>query len=331
MGKAVRVIAVVMLLIGLSTQPMFAWGNEGHMWVNQVAAMKISKSMPQFLRDATDRLVYLGPEPDRWRNAASEPQLKYSQEPDHFFNSEAVPKDFGELPTGRYRFMTKLYDARVKALLAGVDVKTADELLPEHIGFQPYIAMEVYGRLKVAFREYRHLTAEKKSTQTVEQDIVLYAGWLGHYVADAAQPLHCTVNYDGWTGPNPEGYTTKKGIHWDFESRFVKENASPSSFASLVHDPEQLKDPFRDYQAYIKVTLGEVPKLYALEKKGELADKGSPAARDFTNQRLAAGSQMLVDMWYTAWMESAVDPPDPYAKPKAEDKKPEDKKAEEKK
>ncbi len=42
----------------------------------------------------------------------------------------------------------------------------------------------------------------------MEAAIIFYAGWLGHYVGDGSQPLHVTVNYNGWTGPNPHGYTT---------------------------------------------------------------------------------------------------------------------------
>jgi hypothetical protein len=60
-----------------------------------------------------------------------------------------------------------------------------------------------------------------------------------------------------------------------------------------------------------------MPKVYELEKAGGFKGKGSPEALEFTRKRLAAGSQMLLNLWYTAWMESAVEPPDPYA-PKAE-------------
>src|SRR4051794_33170639 len=64
-----------------------AWGNEGHRYINQVAAKKIPHDMPGFFRSAVDRLTYLAPEPDRWREKV-EPTLKNVQEPDHFFNME---------------------------------------------------------------------------------------------------------------------------------------------------------------------------------------------------------------------------------------------------
>ena len=36
-------------------------------------------------------------------------------------------------------------------------------------------------------------------------DIAFYMGWVGHYVADAAQPLHNSIHHDGWSGANPKG------------------------------------------------------------------------------------------------------------------------------
>jgi hypothetical protein len=74
----------------------------------------------------------------------------------------------------------------------------------------------------------------------------------------------------------------------------------------------------------VKASLLLVEPLYQLEKKGAFAaneKKGTPEGREFTKQRLAAGAQMLANMWLTAWEESAVDPPDPWAKPAAQPQK----------
>jgi hypothetical protein len=62
---------------------------------------------------------------------------------------------------------------------------------------------------------------KKDLVRHAERNAVFYAGWLGHYVADAANPMHTTIHYDGWQGPNPNGYRTTKGIHWEFEGLFV--------------------------------------------------------------------------------------------------------------
>jgi hypothetical protein len=213
------------------------------------------------------------------------------------------------LPPGRYEFYRKLYEKRA-AMLAQPDSdrpkdERPDDYLPERVGLQPYITMEVYGRLKAAFREYRGRLAKHEPTQAVQQAIVFYAGWLGHYVADGAQPLHTTIQYNGWVGPNPEGYTTEHHIHSQFESAYVAANITAKDFAGLVKSPQRIEDPFAGYMAYLKPSNGLVENVYALEKAGGFARKGSPAAFEFTTRRLAAGSQMLLNLWYTAWLQSA--------------------------
>lgn len=294
---------LLIALVLFQTQTAFAWGNEGHTYVNRVAAQKIPAGMPRFLRRAVTEIAYLGPEPDRWRNPA-EFALKNAQEPDHFIDLERVAW-LDPLPKGRYEFYKKLYEKRAAT------ADHPDDYLPEHVGLQPYITMEVYGRLKAAFREYRQLKAAHKPTAAVEQAIIFYAGWLGHYVADGSQPLHTTIQYNGWVGANPSGYTTQHDIHAQFETVYVAANITANNFAGFVHAPEQLDDPVARYMAYVKDSNGLVEKVYTLEKAGGFREKGSREAFDFTTHRLAAGSQMLLDLWYTAWLESGVAAPSP--------------------
>ena len=279
-----------------------AWGNEGHTYINRVAAEKISADMPQFLREAVGEIAYLGPEPDRWRSP-SEFALKNAQEPDHFIDLERVSW-LDPLPQGRYEFLRKLYEKRAAA------TDHPDDYLPERVGLQPYITMEVYGRLKSALREYRQLRAAHKPTDDVQQAITFYAGWLGHYVADASQPLHTTIQYNGWVGPNPNGYTTEHHIHGQFESDYVRANITARDFAPLVKAPERLNDPFADYIAYLKSSNSLVENVYRLEKAGGFTGKGTPEAFEFTTRRLAAASQMLLNLWYTAWLDSAMPVPE---------------------
>jgi hypothetical protein len=281
-----------------------AWGNEGHTYINRVAAESIPATMPRFLRRAVVEIAYLGPEPDRWRSP-SEFALKNSQEPDHFIDLERVSW-LDPLPQGRYEFYRKLYEKRA----ATPSTDHPDDYLPEHVGLQPYITMEVYGRLKAAFREYRQRQAAHQPTRAVEQAIVFYAGWLGHYIGDGAQPLHTTIQYNGWVGANPNGYTTEHKIHAQFESAYVAANITAKDFAGLVKPPQRLDNPFTDYVAYLRQSNALVENVYALEKAGGFTGKGSPAAFDFTIHRLAAASQMLLDLWYTAWLESAVPVPE---------------------
>jgi len=293
-----RVISLLLIALFFLSEFAFAWGNEGHTYVNRVAAQKIPAEMPRFLRRAVAEIAYLGPEPDRWRNP-SELQLKNAQEPDHFIDLERVDW-LSPLPATRYEFYRKLYEKRAATADHG------DDYLPEHVGLQPYITLEVFGRLRAAFREYRRLRDLHQPTAAVEHAIVFYAGWLGHYVADGSQPLHTTVQYNGWVGANPNGYTTQHGIHALFETTYVAENITAKDFSDLVRAPERLTDPFQQYVAYLRESNGQVETVYALEKVGGFSGKGTPEAFAFTTQRLAASSRMLLNLWYTAWLDSAV-------------------------
>jgi hypothetical protein len=300
-----RLVLAVVLCVSL--QHALGWGNEGHRAINKTAASRLPTSMPAFLKKAGPRLEYLGPEPDRWRNR-EEFALKNAQEPDHFIDLERV-SDIPQLPEGRYAFYKLLYEKRAAGNLNGY---RPDDLLPDKVGLQPYITMEIYDRLKVAFREYRHLKAAHQSTAAVEQNIVFYMGWLGHYVADGSNPLHTTVNYNGWTTrPNPNGYTTEHKIHWMMEGPFVAQNLPQLPFAGLVTAPQRLQHPWPDYIAYLRDSNTLVEKCYQLEKAQGFEGAGTPASRDFIRHRLAAGAQMLLNLWYTAWLESEKEPERP--------------------
>jgi len=276
-----------------------AWGNEGHRLINRLAARSLPASVPEFLRSeaATREIEYLGPEPDRWRSHA-EPELSAAQAPEHFLDLE--PADaLGPLPHNRLDFEAKVFAAGQR---------------PEKIGLQPWETTEVWERLKAALREYRTLSAAGQDTRSVEQVAIFYAGWLGHYVGDGSQPLHTTIQYNGWTGPNPNGYTTEHQIHYQFEGPFVAANEhEPEVKAKMTEVMAIDGDMFDNYVAYLRHTNSFVEKVYQLEKAGGFVGAGTPESRDFTAERLAAGASMLRDMIYSAWLDSAKPVPDPYA------------------
>lgn len=304
-----RTFALVLaLLLVLPPPAAFAWWDLGHIQINRVALAKLPADVPAFLRNAADAVAYLGPEPDRWRVTSLEFALSKSQAPDHFLNMEML-EGLGPLPEDRFQFYRLLNEKRLKDQAAGIKPPGGEELYPEVVGTQPYIMMEVYGRLKAAFREYRHALRDQKPTAPIEATIIQYAGWLGHYVGDAAQPLHTTIHYNGWVGANPHAFTTDKQTHGNFEGVFVQNNIDRLQFDGLVHAPARLDHPFADYQKFLRDSNALVVPLYELEKAGGFRDKGTPEGVEFVRQRLAAGAQMLANVWYTAWLESAVEPP----------------------
>jgi hypothetical protein len=148
----------------------------------------------------------------------------------------------------------------------------------------------------------------------VEQAILFYAGWLGHYVGDASQPLHTTIQYNGWVGPNPNGYTTAHQIHWQFEGPFVGANIHEPEVRAKMTPLQPIDgDIFDNYVAYLRHTATYVEKVYQLEKAGGFVGAGTAESRAFTADRLAAGASMLRDLINAAWVESGKPVNDPYA------------------
>ncbi len=298
-AHALRLLAAVVLVPLLCVPPSFAWGNEGHRESNRDAALSLPADVPEFLRspEAINAIEYLGPEPDRWRSP-TEPELNSAQAPEHFIDLE-LADEIGPLPRKRFDYIRALQAAQL------AHPGQAAELAPEKVGLQPYVTIEVYERLKAAMRDYRQLSAAHQDTKPVELAITFYAGWLGHYVGDGSMPLHTSIQYNGWMGPNPNGYTTEHHIHGQFESAFVAANIKAADFAPLVTKPRVLNDEFANYMDYLRHSHTLVEKTYQLEKAGGFTGAGSVQSRRFTAERLAAGASMLRDMIYTAWVKSA--------------------------
>ncbi len=286
-------------VIALTPRHACAWGDAGHRLINRLAILNLPADAPAFLRsdEALREIEYLGPEPDRWRSP-SEPELVAAQAPEHFIDLELADA-LGPLPHRRLDFEAKVFAAGER---------------PEKIGLQPWQVDEVWERLKAALRAYRQLVAEGKDTKPVEQAAIFYAGWLGHYVGDGSQPLHTTVCYNGWVGPNPHGHTTAHTIHWEFEGPFVERNITAPQVQALVGATQSLPaDIFDSYVAYLRVSAKQVEQVYIFEKSGGFAGAGTPESRAFTAERLAAGASMLRDLIDSAWVQSAIPVTSPWA------------------
>jgi hypothetical protein len=296
----VRGIVAAALVPAMLVQQSAAWGNDGHRMINRLAAAALPNDVPEFLRSpaALDAMEYYGPEPDRWKSQL-EPELSQAGSPEHFMDMEWADLIGGPLPRRRYDF--------IRALAVAQKAHPDMTLTPEKVGLQPYVTNEYWERIRAAMREYRGLVEAKKDTKPVEAEIVFLCGIMGHFVADGSQPLHATIEYNGWTSANPKGYTTEHRIHAQFESEFVSANVSPAKDVAplIAKTPVVLSDPFEDYVKYLRHSNSLVEKTYELEKAGGFSGAGSPESRAFVDERLAAGATELRDMIYTAWVRSA--------------------------
>jgi hypothetical protein len=290
------VVAAAALTLGVAGGAA-AWGAAGHAMIGAAAVAGLPSTMPAFFMSAADQLSWLNPEPDRWRSSdlvLMDEAFKY----DHYIDLENVPAGALDAPD-RWEYLEALY-------ASGLDE-------PEQsAGFLPWRILELQERLTTGFARWR-VAGSERERRWIEQRILNDAGVLGHYVADASQPHHTTIHYNGWAegAPNPRRYTTERDFHGRFESGFVEAHVAPAEVMRAVPDGvEPIGDVRRAVMDYIRETHDRVVPLYELEKQYGFSPDEAPAAAEerFTVDRLARAASMLRSLWYTAWIDSqAVD------------------------
>jgi len=298
------------LLVSLMVIATGGWGVRGHQTANRAAVKSIPADGPVFLKEYEDWIAKTGPVPDSWRGN-TEPYSKIFEDPNHgWFKEQFAFMD--SIPRSRYEFVLRLYDEYLK--IRDKDPERAALTNVRWTGTMPYAAMENYDRMKSAMRLYRRAIAVKSPESEIDarylaQDTAFYLGWLGHYTADGAQPLHDTIHHDGWLGPNPKQYTTDPRIHGRFESSFVELiQLTDSDLMPLMEKPKVLDDPFAAVLAHLDDASSHVEEVYVLDKAGAFADKGNEPAARLVKTQLAKAAALLRDLAYTAWVESGKPP-----------------------
>ena len=259
----------------------------------RAAVEGIPRDMPHFFRAAGDALVYLNPEPDRWRSRALR-EMDQALSYDHYIDLENVPGPALDA-SDRYAFMRELRRA-------GMERPERDA------GFLPFRIVELYQRLVTEWRLWRE--ADPRTRPLIEARIVNDAGVMGHYVTDAAQPHHTTIHYNGWNeqAPNPEGFTYDRSFHGRFESAFVDAHVRQDDVIRRVRgEPASVAGAARRaVMDYIQSSHDLVTTLYRLDRDHgfDPGGRAAPETVDFAAERLAAGADMLRTLWWSAWIES---------------------------
>lgn len=200
MIRRLAVAAAVVGGIGLAASvPVGAWGGAGHRLILERAI----ELLPPPLRAAFDAerasLLAHASDPDLWRVAGFEDEA-----PRHFLDMDAYgPPPFASLP---------------RDLGAAIE-KYGPETVTKN-GLLPWRAAEMRGRLVRAFEA--HAAGQRYGLGNA----VYLTAVLSHYVADAYQPFHAVLNYDGQL-------TNQHGIHARFEDEL------PTRFAPrLAYAPQ---------------------------------------------------------------------------------------------
>jgi hypothetical protein len=294
---AAAIVLAVALLQGAGPGSTMRWGFHGHEISGRAAATELPAAMPPFFRSATDQLAYLNPEPDRWRGDGFR-ELNEAKRYDHYVDFEVIPDSVLALGD-RFQYLMGLH-------AAGVQNPARDA------GLLQFRIVELYQSLVVEWRLWRAETDPVRRSW-IEQRIVNDAGILGHYVTDGANPHHTTVHHDGWRAdyPNPRGFTTERGFHRRFESEFVEAHIRTEDLLPLINrSPRRLTEVRQEVLAHLLRSHGRLERLYELDRSEAFGrTTQGQQHREFAIERLAAGANMLRDLWWSAWLESGPQEP----------------------
>lgn len=300
--------AIAAGLLALSATPAFGWGHRAHEAIDRAALAALPDDGPVFLREDADYIGASATLPDKWRSA-SEPFAKIEEDPNHGWFREQFAF-LKPIPRSRYAFILALY--REQQRIAARDPEAAKRMNVRWAGTLPYAIMEQYGQLVAEMRLLRAARGkgDDKAARFLERNCAFAVVRLGHYVGDGAQPLHDSVNSDGWRGPNPNGYTRSGSIHGGFESKYATAiGLTEQDVRRRIGPVDPLSgDLFGQVLAFLDRAGDRMEEIYRLEKRGALRDPEDQAARALVYERTGAGAAMLRDLLVRAWHEAEQRP-----------------------
>ena len=185
-----RLLGLGLLVVLAVPSPALAWGAVSHRYITAQAITLLPPEIRPFFERSKDELVLRSNDPDLWRVVGFD-----DEPPNHQI-------DFGVDDYGAYPFTVLPRDLGAAIQKFGVATVRRHGLLP-------WRTTEEYGNLVRVFQaiERRQLYAD--------QNAILFAAALGHYIEDGTQPLHVHNNFDGQlTGQN--------GLHNRFEAELFE-------------------------------------------------------------------------------------------------------------
>jgi hypothetical protein len=305
--------ALFIATFAFSVSAASAWGLKGHTIVNHLAAVSLPASVPAFMRTpgAIAELSNLGTYLDLQKGAGIAWDAAY--DPGHYLDLEG-DDTVGGIPLRALPPTREAYDTALRA--HGTD--------QYKMGYVPYSILEGWQQLRMDFAYWRvddyeaahgpsSTRAKARAAARVDEALVLRdAGVWGHYVADASQPLHITVHFNGWGDyPNPNGYSNSPHFHDLFESDFVERFITEAGVATRLaplhvpHDARLAGDRqvLTSIETYLAGSNAMVEPLYRIAKAGGFAH-ASPESSAFAEGRLAYGASELRDLIVWAWQDS---------------------------
>jgi hypothetical protein len=269
--------AAIILAVLLLPVPAAAWGVQAHRYIMGRAIDLLPAELKPFFESHRAELVMRVVDPDVWR------VVGWEDDYNHFL-------DFGASEYGPYPFaaLPRDYDRALEKF---------GRTVLERNGLLPWRLSEFFGHLRRSFEGFN-----RNYTYAVS-DTVLFAAVLSHYIQDAHQPLHATINYDG-------AETGQRGIHSRFETELFERYQSKLTVTPAA--PKRV--PPRDFAFDVLLeSYQRVDPLLAADRKAIAGREAYDPAyydafftgvRGLTERCLAEAISATASLIITAWEEA---------------------------
>lgn len=284
MSSRSKALAAAIAVLFISTGAR-SWWHVSHSIIDRAAMLVMPHSVPRFFQRGVETIAAFSSDPDLQRNRAL-PALSSTERPDHFFDLELL--EGRALPRTRAEFVAMCGEM-------GLD--------PYQVGMAPYSITEWYERLVFAFTEYRLRPRDR----SVQAKVLYIAAVLSHYTADAAQPLHCTVHFDGRL--KEDGTSPRSGIHVRMDALPAACGLSAREVAGGLEVKQPLEDVFTAAVEFVTESNALVDRVYELEGRLPPAEEsGQPdvdaEVREFALSCSRRAALFTARVWCTAWVKS---------------------------
>ncbi len=256
------------------------WGWDTHRFINRRAVYHLPNQMMLFIQDSS---FFSSHAADADIRRVSGDTSFYAEGPRHFMDIDDYP-NFRTIPRSLDSLIMIYGWERVK-----------------QNGTNPWATVWNYDSLVNQLRR-----ADWNKAKLTASDI-------GHYVGDAHQPLHNTVNYDGQL-------TNQRGIHSRYETTMLNNTYYQSHLFITPDSSRYIRDRINYIFDYIIHTNSYVDTvlqadLYAKSVSGWNGSGSAPAAyyhalwqrtRSITLEQVQRATLSLASLWYSAWVDAGL-------------------------
>lgn len=288
MKLQMRSMIMLLIIAPGAVVSLLAWGFWGHQQINRAAVFLLPPELFGFYKTHIDWISAHAVDPDKRRYADPEEAAR------HFIDLDR----YGENP---FDSLPRRWEDAV--------AKFGEDSLKAH-GIVPWHVVRMQARLTQAFRA--------KDVKL----ILRYSAEIGHYIADAHVPLHCTRNYNGQL-------TGQHGIHGLWESRLPELLGDHydriAGTCTYIASPSEkiwqvLRESYAAHDSVLQIERqlsGEFPpdRKYTYEERGtalvkvyskEYASAYNNRLNGMVERRFRAAMITVASCWYTAWVNAGM-------------------------